>query len=189
MKSTLTIANFESAATLLGCSVAAIEAVAEVESSGSGFNPDGTIKVLFEGHHFHKLTKGIYAAAHPTLSYPTWTRAFYGKTQVEEWERVNAARDLDDTAALLSTSFGMFQLMGFNFSPCGASTVQEFFAQLSQSEAAQLSAFCKFILSRGLAVHLRNQDWDAFALPYNGPKYAENRYSEKLAAAYERHLV
>src|SRR5688500_3062767 len=65
----LTESDFKAAARLLNCDIAAIKAVAEVESSGSGFLSDGRVKILFEGHQFHKHTKGAYAESHPTIWY------------------------------------------------------------------------------------------------------------------------
>jgi hypothetical protein len=49
-----TEADFEQAAALLKCDVAAIKAVAEVESSSNGFLSDGRVKILFEGHQNFK---------------------------------------------------------------------------------------------------------------------------------------
>jgi hypothetical protein len=36
--------------------------------------------------------------------------------------------------------------------------------------------------------YLRDKDWAGFARRYNGPAYAENKYDEKLSAAYEKFL-
>jgi two-component sensor histidine kinase len=50
----LTEEDYKRAARRLGCSVAAIKAVAEVEAPGSGFLPDGRPKILFERHIFRR---------------------------------------------------------------------------------------------------------------------------------------
>lgn len=86
MKNKLTENDYEQAAEALGCEVAVIKAVAEVESNGSGFNANGTPKTLFEGHWFHKLTKGRHTGItkYTSISYPKWTRVFYGKQTVEK---------------------------------------------------------------------------------------------------------
>ena len=107
--------DFVDDAALIGCDVEAVMAVAAVESSGGGFDPEGFPKTLFEGHWFHKLTNGKYSADYPTLSYPKWTKQFYGKTWQEEKARLAQAMTLDRQAAMLSSSWGMFQIMGFNF--------------------------------------------------------------------------
>ncbi len=79
MSKLLTEADYKAAAKQLKCDVAAIKAVAEVESNGNGFLTDGKVKMLFEGHIFHRYTDGKFDAKHPTISYPRWTRAFYTK--------------------------------------------------------------------------------------------------------------
>lgn len=172
------------AAQVLGCEPAAVQAVAIVEAAGAGFNPDDSPKSLFEGHHFHRLTKGRFAAANPTLSFPKWTREHYGRTWQDEQYRLEHARKLDDTAALLATSFGKFQIMGFNHAACGFRTVQDFHAAMCESEVQHLAAFVQFIVARGLADEMRDGRWADFARSYNGPGYAANRYDTKLAQAY-----
>jgi hypothetical protein len=61
MKKTLTETDYQKAAIELGCEVAAIKAVAEVESAGGGFLSSGEPKILFERHWMHRLmrTKGM----------------------------------------------------------------------------------------------------------------------------------
>ena len=58
---------FKSAALQLDCEVAAIKAVASVESLGSPFLSNGQPKILFEAHIFHRLTKGKYSKTHPNI--------------------------------------------------------------------------------------------------------------------------
>ena len=181
----LTDADFTRAAAAIGCEPAAIQAVASVESAGSGFNPDGSPKSLFEGHWFHKLTQGRYTADHPTISYPNWTREFYGKTWQAEQARLAEARALDDTAALMSASFGRFQIMGMNHAACGFRTVQDFHQAMCEGEGQQLDAFVAFIQHRGLADELQEHRWADFARLYNGPGYAVNQYDVKIAAAFK----
>jgi len=182
----LTRDDFLDDAEQLGCDVAAVMAVAAVESQGGGFNPDGTPKTLFEGHWFHRLTKGIYTAEYPTISYPKWTRQFYGKTWQQEQDRLNLARSLDDTAACQAASWGMFQIMGLNHAVVGFPTVQEFVDAMCTDENSQLQAFTNYVIRNGLADELQRQDWDKFAYRYNGPEYQKNNYAQKLAAAYAK---
>ena len=42
----------------MGVHPAVIDAIAEVESSGFGWFPDGRMKILFEKHWFYNLTSG-----------------------------------------------------------------------------------------------------------------------------------
>ncbi len=182
----LSRADFQDDAARIGCDVAAIMAVAEVESRGGGFDPQGFPKTLFEGHWFYKLTRGKYAESHPTLCFQTWTKKHYGKSWREEKERLRTACALDRTAALQSASWGMFQILGVNHAVCGFKTVQQFVNAMCRDENAQLGAFTSFIIERGLADELSEHRWTDFARLYNGPSFALNRYDEKLAAAYER---
>ena len=165
---------------------AALQAVAEVESGGSGFL-DGTPlrpKVLFEGHYFHRLTGGRFGTSHPTLSYPTWTRQHYAKTGSGEWARLMQAIALDRPAALQSASWGAFQIMGANYAQAGFADVETFVDAQSTSAEAQLECFTRFIARRWYLVPLREKDWARFAERYNGPAYARNQYDAKLARAY-----
>ena len=168
----------------IGCEVECVLAVAKVESMGGGFNPDGTPKTLLEGHWFHRYTKGIYSASDPTISYPKWTKQFYGHTWQEEQQRLKRAMELDCRAAYMSASWGMFQVMGFNFALCGYKSVEDFVIDMKTDENAQLAAFTGYVIHCGLADELQKLDWHRFAYGYNGPEYQKNRYAEKLAAAY-----
>lgn len=189
----LTESDFKAAAKLLNCDIAALKAVAEVESSGNGFLSDGRVKILFEGHQFHKHTKGAYAESHPTICYEKWTKKHYTKGPnadvrgAGELARLEQAMSLDREAALKSASYGKFQIMGFNFSSCDFDDVEEFYAAVQASEGAQLKAFCCFIKANNLDRHLRKHRWASFARGYNGPAYADNKYDKKLAVAHAKY--
>ena len=184
----LTLEDFQKVATDLGCDVAAVQAVQSVETGGSGgFNPDGTPKTLFEGHWFSRLTNHVYDKDYPTISYPKWTREFYGKTWQVEQARLEQARQLNQDAAFQSASWGMFQIMGANSAICGFSTVIDFVAAMCTDELSQLEAFAQFVIHRGLADELQELRWADFARLYNGPQYAVNKYDTKLAAAYAKY--
>lgn len=185
MKPPITGKDYDRAAARLGCHPAVIEAVASVESSGSGFNPDESPKTLFEGHVFHRLTGGRFDASNPTLSYPKWTSEFYGRTWQDEAYRLEHAVALDANAALMATSWGKFQIMGFNHGACGFTTIDAFVGAMRESEARHLEAFVSFIESRGLADELRELRWADFARAFNGPGYATNHYDERMANAYK----
>jgi hypothetical protein len=177
-------ADYARAAQLLGCEPAAIRAVAAVESAGDGFLEDGRPKILFEAHHFSRLTGHRFDGSHPEISSPRWNRALYVGGEGEH-VRLSIACSLDREAALKSASWGRFQIMGFNFRRCGATTIQEFVNAMYRNEAAQLTAFCHFVKSMNLDDELRALDWDGFARGYNGPGYLANHYDTKLARAYD----
>jgi hypothetical protein len=169
----------------------ALDAVARVESAGSGFLEPGVPTILFEGHVFWRELKkaGIapeaFAAAHPSIVYPKWDKARYlgGK---KEYDRLREAEGIHRTAALRSASWGAFQIMGFNYAACGFADVEAFVEAHKSSAAGQLRALGAFLRSQRLAGFLRDKNWAEFARRYNGPGYLQNRYDEKLHAAYVR---
>jgi hypothetical protein len=181
---TITPEAFAAAAEELGVETAAIKAVAEVESVGSGFLDDGHVRILFERHKFHKFTDGHYDTDHPGISDPK--AGGYGPAGEHQNERFNEAFALDPDAAMMSASWGAFQIMGFNFKVAGFNSVGEFVDAMKVSEDEQLKAFVNVIRAFGLAPALKKHDWAAFARQYNGGDYKINRYDEKLKKAYEK---
>jgi hypothetical protein len=77
--------------------------------------------------------------------------------------------------------------MGFNWKACGCKSLTEFIEAMSRSEDDHLRLFTAYIKTRFLDDELRNRDWAAFALAYNGPMYRKNNYHIKLKAAYDKH--
>ncbi len=177
--------DFKVAAEDIGCQIAAVKSVVEVEAAGSGFFKDGRPKILFESRWFHKLTKGQYDASHPDLSTPRWVRNYLGGPR--EYERLIAAATLNRDAALQSASWGMFQIMGINYKVAGFRSVEDFVKSMVESEGNHLRAFVNFVKGNRLDDELRDLRWADFARGYNGPGYKQNRYDEKLAAAFSKH--
>ncbi|AZP11801.1 N-acetylmuramidase family protein [Undibacterium parvum] len=177
--------DFETAAYLLDCDVAAIKAVAEVESRGNGFLNEGKAKILFEGHIFYKYTKGAFKDSNPSICYTPWTKQYY-LGGIKEYGRLAEAEALNKTAARMSASYGKFQVMGFNFATCGFTSVDDFYNAMQTDEKSQLDAFCEYIKHNHLSNALRQHDWVAFAKGYNGPEYWKNNYDKLMAAAYEK---
>jgi hypothetical protein len=175
-------------AQILGCEPAAIWAVCDVESNGSGFLPDGRPKILFEAKSFHTLTGGRYDRSYPNISSPTWNRSLYGPSGAHQYDRLASAIELDRTAALESASWGRFQIMGSNYKICGYSDVETFVQDMVASEANHLKAFTAFCRSNKIVNDLITHDWAHFALRYNGPGQVPY-YAQRIDEAYQRHLV
>lgn len=175
----------EAAAKKLGCAVAAVRAVIDVESRG-GFLPDGRPKILFERHYFSRLTKGVHDSKHPDISNRQWGGY---KGGAAEYDRLHRAIALNRDAALRSASWGAFQIMGDNckIAGCTSNKVEEFVASMVAGEPEQLDAFVSFVTNNHLDDELRRLDWVGFARGYNGLGYKKNKYDEKLAAAYRYH--
>jgi hypothetical protein len=181
---TLKLQDYQSVARTIGCSIAAVRAVAEVEAQGSGFQRDGRPKILFEAHWFADLTGDRYNDSHPDISSATWNRDLY-IGGAAEWDRMYKAVCLDRNAALQSASWGLGQVMGFNHRQAGYTTPEAFVRDMHESEGKQLAAMFGFIRSNGLAQYLIDLDWESFAFHYNGESYKINQYHIKLADAYE----
>lgn len=182
---TLTENDYINAAKELGCEVAAIKAVAEVESSGSGFLPTGEPKILFERHRFYKYTNGKYAGSDPDIC--NKIPGGYGK-ESDQHLKLQRAASLNREAALMSCSWGRFQVMGDNWQKLGYKTLQDFINKMYEGEAGHLDAFVRYIKAFGLHGHLRNKNWAAFAKGYNGPGYKVNNYDVKMQSAYNKYL-
>ena len=175
--------QYVEAARQIACEAAAIAAVATTETLRSAFDERGRPTILFERHIFSSKTQGRFDKSHYDLS--QIKAGGYGHYS-EQYGKLERAMKLDREAALQSTSWGTFQIMGFNFARCGFSTVDLFVDAMKSSAEQYLQAFVAFILSDTKTTKaLRLKDWKLFAQSYNGPGYAENNYAGKMKTNYE----
>lgn len=184
MSGRLTPNGIARVANRLGCEEAAIRAVIAVESAGAGFLSDGRPRILFEAHIFSRETGGVFDRTHPKLSSKSWNRDLY-IGGAGEYARLYQATQLHGEAAVRACSWGLMQIMGFNWQACGEKSIHGFMLAMHHNEDAHLALFSEFVSRQGLSVDLRRRDWAAFARKYNGPGYASNAYDKKLAAAYD----
>jgi hypothetical protein len=119
------------------------------------------------------------------ILYPKWEKGHYSGG-LGEYNRLEQARKIHREAADASASWGMFQIMGFNFASCGEKSVESFVNAMCESECKQLILSGRFIRQSGMLTALQAKNWTEFAKRYNGPAYAHNRYDEKLAKAYAK---
>lgn len=185
--------DFTLVARLLDVETAALKAVKEVETGGrGGFFAPGKPAILFEGHIFWNQLKkhGIDPVQHlegnENILYPKWEKGHY-KGGLGEYERLEKARIIHHEAADASASWGMFQVMGFNYAACDEKSVSSFVQAMTESEQRQLILAGRFIKKSGMLPALQTRNWAEFAKRYNGPAYAQNKYDEKLAAAYQKY--
>jgi hypothetical protein len=181
---TLTKKDLCRAAKRLLTTTAEVQTFLTVETRGHGFDADGRVVILFERHWFHKFTKGIYDADHPDISNREPGGYNDGGSQ---YERFSKAFALDAQAAMKSASWGIGQVMGFNYAICGYNSVDEFVDAMKVSEGKQLDAAIEFIVHNGLDDELRNHDWKGFARGYNGLAYKKNNYDEKLSTSFRHY--
>lgn len=187
----LTDENSTQIAELLGCEPAVLKAVQQVETGGrGGFFSPGKPAILFEGHIFWTQLKKrgsnpeYYVKGNENILYPKWEKGRY-KGGIGEYDRLEQARKINREAADASASWGMFQIMGFNYAACGEESIESFVRSMCESEFKQLLLTANFIKKNSQMLQaLQAKDWAVFAKCYNGPAYAQNSYDVKLEAAY-----
>ena len=192
MKPTLTENDFVLAAQLLIVEVSAIKAVCKVEAPKGGFFIDDRPAILYEPFKFGGLTGNVHdnvVVQIDNINYPLslkgrWNRerAMYGPSTIQYY-KLEAAKKLNEEAALKCCSWGKFQILGENYKEAGFDSVHAFVNAMQIGEREHLMAFVKYIKSRKLDDFLRRKAWPQFAEKYNGPGYAQNKYDVKLAAA------
>lgn len=173
---------------VLGIESGTAVAVLCVESGGASFGDDGRQIIRFENHQFWEW----WGQYHPE----DFARHFrYGARQVwkehafrraadqawasvhadqrREWEVLDFARALDDTAALKSISMGAPQIMGFNHARIGFETVQRMFENFSRDARYHILGLFDF-LDANMTNALKAKDFVRFARYYNGSGQAED---------------
>lgn len=158
-----------------GLTLSLIDTVIEVESSGTGFDPKtGLIKIQFEPYWFRKYTQ---------------VRIENGvENQVQEWKAYNKAKAINPKAAILSTSWGLGQIMGFNYGYAGFEKPEDMVIAFEASERNQLKGMLNFIKANTAMYNaLKGKVWEVFAYRYNGENYKDFHYDTKLEEAYKRH--
>ena len=192
MSKEITLEQIRAAASKLGVETATLLAVMDVECRGSGFLPSGEPVILFERHWFWRLLgrqrwftmRLKFMAKHPRICNPK--AGGYGRYS-EQHAKLGIATRLNRECALQSASWGLGQVMGFNWKKLGYTSLQSFINAMYANEAAQLDAMVRYIQVFGLADELQSKNWAGFAYGYNGPAFRKNRYDEKLAMAYKKH--
>ena len=140
--------------------MAALKAIAKVESGGAGFDAQGRPKILYERQVFARCCtpKGRFNAEHPDISAPTgYGRGNYGSPD-SQWTKLARAFQLDHDAALKACSWGTFQILCENHKISGFPDVRSFVAEKFASPAGHLRALVRFIranpsIHQGLKTH------------------------------------
>lgn len=188
------------AAAQLNIELAAIKAVNEVESRGSGFL-NNFPKILFERHVFWKRLKkhGVDPEQYAADNINILQKRYGGyKGGIREIARLEKAKAIHEPAALESASWGLFQIMGYHWKALDYSSIEDFTQRMMMSEAEQLGAFVRYIQHNRLDKWLRlkaNQsslelkNFEKFAYRYNGPAYLRNKYHSKMFSAYKKYCA
>lgn len=160
-----------------------VKAVDKVESRGAGFLASGEPKILFEPHVFGRLTGYQYNKSHPDISKAKWDPNGYGPAGMHQHKKLQRAAALDRQAALQSTSWGRFQVMGFNWQLVGRRSLQDFVNAQYRGENEHLRDFVNYVIARGLRDEMQREDCVGFAFGYNGEGYKVHHYDTKIATA------
>jgi hypothetical protein len=170
---------------MIGVNEDTVRAVLDVESKGTGYDKYGVIK-LFESHIFlRQLPESKRAEAIAQgLGHKSWAEAKRAGNYKNNHARFLRAYELDKRAALEATSFGLAQIMGFNYKLAGYQSAWDMVVSFAESEANQLEGMINFIKSAKLDDELRSRNWAGFAKGYNGSGYRANQYDTRLAKAY-----
>lgn len=186
--------EIEIQAKLANYPVSIIKALRDVEARAEGFLYDGRPIILFERHKFYLYLSKIKGEAFAKTLLSTNSdicnpeRGGY-KGYEEEWTRLARAMSFCNEAAILSTSFGLFQIMGFNYKVAGYPTVDLFYNDMCFTEKNHLKAFINFIINNpGLSTAVKQRNHKRIALLYNGAAADQNDYANKLIAAESKYI-
>ena len=180
-----------------GIEPAALLAVVEIESAGKPFEADGsTPRFLFERHKFyseldaHGEDGELAAAVQKGLAHQDWRRATQYADQDTSQERLvllRRAAVINQECAYRACSWGLGQTMGFHAEDLDYPSAVAMVEAMKQGGiAVQIACMIKEIRRNHLDVALARRDWTAFARGYNGKRYAENAYDQKLALTFAK---
>lgn len=165
--------DYERAARELEAPIPHIQAVTYVESAGETFwqiGNDMLPPVRFEAHIFGRETQYRFNVSHPELSCVYWTPSLAAKTRAGAWLQFKAASDLDFNAAICSTSWGAFQIMGFHWEALKYPSPVAFANSMhGPSDDGQMDAFVRLVKSDSRMLNaLRKGQWRLWEQLYNG---------------------
>nr|DAL07170.1 MAG TPA: N acetylmuramidase [Caudoviricetes sp.] len=181
---------FISAANEMGLEPALLKSLILVEcgANAEGFLPSGRPKILFEGHIFWKELEKVginpnkYSHKYRDVLYEKWDKSKYLGGE-SEWSRLRMASEINQEAALKSASWGLGQIMGFNYNLAGCDTIEIFVNKNNESHKAQMWLLYNFLDNSRLIPLLKEHKWDEFAKKYNGPGQVKY-YSQKFENTY-----
>jgi len=143
-----------------------------VESGGKGFYANGNIKKRYE--------PGIYAGLLRKKQNKI-TRILPGLKK--SW----VAKHSEEQLSLMSTSYGIAQIMGWHYPALGYQSVEEMVRDYSADEDNQTNSFLKFVTFYRYGKFLKalkDLDYKKIAIMYNGAGYKRNGYDKKLKYYY-----
>lgn len=145
---------------------AMLQAIIKVETGGSGFDAKtGKILIQFEPRWYKKHA--------PYAPSGVWSLNKVER-QSKEWIAFNDAFRKDKVAAMLSTSIGLPQIMGFHFARLGYTSVGAMWDDFKVGLDNQILALIKFIeTDKHLLAACLSKDFTKIADIYNGTGWPE----------------
>jgi hypothetical protein len=142
--------------------------------------------IRFEGHYFYRLLKGDEQKRAVKLGLANLKVGGVKnpKTQEARYLLLDKAKAINLEAAIMSTSYGVGQVMGSHWKSLGFLSAADFEKSMTGSFESQVVIMAKFIIKNGLRDEANDKDWAGYARGYNGPLYRKNNYDQKIAALY-----
>jgi hypothetical protein len=190
----------------LGLDPRVVRAVMQAESGQRPFGPDGRVMIRFEPHVFARFTaqKALGLSRRPTdaqvaahgkvVLNPGMAHINDGRRrtggQAAEWETLARAKAIDPDAAIQSTSFGLGQIMGFNYRLAEYASPQALVDAFSTSSTEQVMGMLRMIGNVPKQLNaLRNKDYPTFVASYNGAAVGTPKnlgYVNRMQDAYAK---
>jgi hypothetical protein len=104
--------------------------------------------------------------------------------QLAEWQAIEAAYAIDEQAALESASYGLPQLMGFNFGVTSHPDARALLLAFQRSAREQVAGFFGFVAANKLVDEARDRRFVDFARRYNG-RGKEQLYGAKMKKYFQ----
>lgn len=192
--------DFVNAGSALNIAPWRLHAFYATESSGSGFDSNGRLKIMYEPHvvsrntgrrldtmNFPWMWRGKETQV--KLSYRRWVPLHkvpkhvwhpYREGDTGRWEMLATTYELEENA-IMGASYGGFQILGENASSLGYRDPLDMIENLYQGEPAHLEAAIRFLRRKNVLGKLRVGDFHAVERAWNG-KYANGRFAAKFEA-------
>lgn len=184
------------------------EAVLQVESRDNFFSEGNLVirlelhlfrkylddNALFDTYFYHDPQQGHLDQRWRRSPRNAWQESHLGSNdfaanQRHEWAVLSFAATLDRHAALMATSMGAPQVMGFNHARIGYPSPEAMLNAFQRSASVQIVGFFNYcITDLALFAALRNGDWAEIARRYNGDSNQVQTYVSLMKDAYQKIL-
>jgi len=167
---------YQATAKELDISPAQVRAFAIVESDEKPFSPNGNPVIRFEVSRWKRYRVADKAAM-------AFDKAKNPADLDARWEMFRKMCAVNETAAIMSHSFGLFQILGANYKLCLCADPVSFLKE-NMTVEGQFKMFRRFVkMSPALLSAIRLNRAEGVGHHYNGPQYKKFKYDTKWAAA------